>query len=92
MTAAESTGYTDTGWVSGAHFNPAVSLVFALRGVFPWRRFPGYVVAQVVGACLAALLLMTIVRVLSTNGGSYPGESTTDWAAFAPEIARPEDK
>jgi len=30
------------GAVSGAHLNPAVSLAFALRGDFPWRRVPGY--------------------------------------------------
>ncbi len=74
------------GKVSGAHFNPAVSFAFALRGDFPWKRFPSYVVAQVVGACLAALLLTALVGVSSTNGGSYPGASTSDWAAFATEI------
>src|SRR4249919_2925915 len=42
------------GKVSGAHLNPAVSVAFALRGDFPWRRVPGYVVAQLVGATLAA--------------------------------------
>ena len=34
------------GAVSGAHLNPAVTLAFALRGDFPWRRVPGYIVAQ----------------------------------------------
>ena len=32
------------GKVSGAHLNPAVSLAFSLRGDFPWKRVPGYVV------------------------------------------------
>src|SRR3984957_3923430 len=32
------------GKVSGAHLNPAVSIAFALRQDFPWRRVPGYVV------------------------------------------------
>src|SRR5580693_7240256 len=32
------------GAVSGAHLNPAVSLAFALRGDFPWRRVPGYII------------------------------------------------
>src|SRR3954453_14210467 len=32
------------GKVSGAHLNPAVSLAFAARGDFPWRRVPGYIV------------------------------------------------
>ncbi len=34
------------GRVSGAHLNPAVSVAFALRGDFPWRRVPGYIVVQ----------------------------------------------
>src|SRR6476620_1496716 len=32
------------GKVSGAHLNPAVSIAFSLRGDFPWRRVPGYIV------------------------------------------------
>ncbi len=35
--------------ISGAHFNPAVSLAFALRGRLPWRDVPGYVAAQIIG-------------------------------------------
>ncbi len=35
--------------VSGAHFNPAVSLVFALRGELGWRHSGAYIVAQVIG-------------------------------------------
>jgi aquaporin Z len=31
------------GRVGGAHLNPVVSMAFALRGEFPWRRVPGYV-------------------------------------------------
>ena len=42
------------GKVSGAHLNPAVSLAFAARGDFPWRRVPGYIVVQLIGATLAA--------------------------------------
>src|SRR5216683_5628176 len=38
------------GAVSGAHLNPAVSLAFALRGDFPWKRVPGYIIIQLVGA------------------------------------------
>ena len=41
------------GAISGAHLNPAVSIAFATRGDFPWRRVPGYIVAQLVGATLA---------------------------------------
>jgi len=38
------------GPISGAHFNPAVSLVAAGAGELPWRDLPGYVAAQVAGA------------------------------------------
>ncbi len=41
------------GAVSGAHLNPAVSIAFALRGDFPWKRVPAYIVAQFLGAILA---------------------------------------
>jgi aquaporin Z len=45
------------GDVSGAHFNPAVTLAFALRRDFHWARVPGYWAAQLAGATGAALLL-----------------------------------
>ena len=51
------------GKVSGAHLNPAVSVAFSLRGDFPWRRVPGYVAAQLAGACLAAWFLQAAVHV-----------------------------
>src|SRR6476620_4646527 len=51
------------GKVSGAHLNPAVSVAFALRQDFPWRRVPGYIVVQLGGATLAALFLHAVVDV-----------------------------
>jgi len=45
------------GDVSGAHFNPVVTLAFALRRVFPWSCVPAYVIAQLVGATVAAAVL-----------------------------------
>lgn len=41
--------------ISGAHFNPAVSLASAFEGGFPWRRVPGYVAAQTIGAILGVM-------------------------------------
>jgi glycerol uptake facilitator-like aquaporin len=38
------------GPISGAHFNPAVSLADAWQGGLPWREVPGYLLAQVAGA------------------------------------------
>lgn len=69
------------GKVSGAHFNPAVSIGFALRGDFPWKRVPGYIVAQLIGALLAALLLQFLVGVSASNGATYPASSTTPLVA-----------
>jgi aquaporin Z len=68
------------GKVSGAHLNPAVSFAFALRGDFPWRRVPGYVVVQLVGATLACLFLRWVIDVSATYGSNYPahGYSSTD--------------
>jgi glycerol uptake facilitator protein len=45
------------GGISGAHINPAVTLGFAVRGHFPWRKLPSYWAAQLVGAFVAASLV-----------------------------------
>ncbi len=47
---------TVLGPVSGAHFNPAVSLMFAIRRTLGWAALPGYVVAQIAGGCAGAIL------------------------------------
>lgn len=70
------------GKVSGAHFNPVVSIAFALRQDFPWLRVPGYVVAQVAGGILAVLFLQAIIGVSASQGGTYPAGTTTHLAAF----------
>ncbi len=74
------------GAVSGAHLNPAVSLGFALRGNFPWRRVPAYVVAQAVGACAATLLLWSFVGRQGAAGLTLPGHGVSDGAALVCEI------
>ncbi len=45
------------GPISGAHFNPAVSSVMALRGALPWRELLPMIVAQLLGAMLGAWLV-----------------------------------
>lgn len=44
------------GPLSGAHFNPVVSLVMALRNELPWREFPAYVLAQLIGGIAGVIL------------------------------------
>jgi glycerol uptake facilitator-like aquaporin len=44
------------GPISGAHFNPAVSLVMGLRKEHPWREFLPYAGAQIVGGCVGTLV------------------------------------
>ena len=61
------------GAVSGAHLNPAVSLAFALRGDFPWRRVPGYIIVQLVGATLACLFLDAVFGNIQHLGATLPG-------------------
>ena len=70
------------GKISGAHLNPAVSIAFALRRDFPWRRVPGYIVAQLGGATLAALVLHAIINVSAKYGSNYPAHGYSNAAAF----------
>jgi aquaporin Z len=60
------------GNLSGAHFNPVVTLSFALRRDFQWSRVPGYWAAQFVGAILAALLLLVLFGPVKHLGAPEP--------------------
>ena len=73
------------GKVSGAHLNPAVTVAFTLRGDFPWRRVPGYIVVQLIGASLAALFLHAVINVSATYGSNYPSASYSGGDAFLME-------
>jgi aquaporin Z len=74
------------GKVSGAHLNPAVSIAFALRRDFPWRRVPGYIVAQLVGATLAVLFLRLVIDAPAAAGSNYPAADATAWRALLMEV------
>ena len=74
------------GAISGAHLNPAVSIAFATRGDFPWRRVPGYIVAQLVGATLACLLLGALFGKVGMLGATEPGPGISDWQALIMEF------
>jgi aquaporin Z len=74
------------GGVSGAHLNPVVSIAFALRRDFAWRRVPGYIVAQFAGGLLATELL---VALLGKQGGAsltLPGTGISTTTALVWEI------
>lgn len=73
------------GKVSGAHLNPAVTLAFSLRGDFPWRRVPGYIVVQLLGATVAAWVLQPIIGVSASFGSNYPADGYTSFQAFLME-------
>jgi len=74
------------GATSGAHLNPAVSIAFAARGDFPWRRVPGYVLAQLAGALVAATILAGLFGRIGDLGGTAPGAGFTDTQALVIEI------
>jgi aquaporin Z len=74
------------GAVSGAHLNPGVSLAFAMRGDFPWKRLPGYVVFQLVGATLACLFLEAVFGNIQNLGATLPGRGYANWQALLMEI------
>ena len=73
------------GKVSGAHLNPAVSLAFSLRGDFPWKRVPGYIIVQLAGATLACLFLRAVIDVSATYGSNYPAAGFSGSDAFLME-------
>ena len=69
---------------SGAHFNPAVTFSFALRGDFPWRRVPGYTLVQVAGALIAAGVLRALFGNQEHLGATLPQHSAL--VALAMEV------
>ena len=74
------------GTVSGAHLNPAVSIAFAARGDFPWKRVPAYIVAQFLGAILATLLLWALIGKQGSAGLTLPGSGISAATAMLWEI------
>lgn len=73
------------GTVSGAHLNPAVTLAFALRRNFPWRRVPGYLLAQLAGGVGATLFLRLVFGPGGSFGATVPGHGITSIQALAVE-------
>lgn len=73
------------GTVSGAHINPAVTVAFALRRHFPWGRVPFYIVAQIIGAILAAFFLKSLFGNAGDVGATTPHHDLDNWKLFALE-------
>jgi aquaporin Z len=74
------------GAVSGAHLNPAVTFAFWLRGDFPGKRVPGYIVVQLIGASLACLFLRAVFGRIGDLGATLPGPGVHDWQAMLIEL------
>jgi glycerol uptake facilitator-like aquaporin len=69
--------------VSGAHFNPAVSLVMASRGELPWLQLGPYVVAQLLGAMLGAMLVHAMFDMKILQFSSKVRSGAGQWIAEA---------
>ncbi|WP_382323616.1 aquaporin Z [Hydrogenophaga sp. UC242_53] len=76
------TGAYAFGPISGGHFNPAVSLGLALGGRFRAAELPGYVIAQVLGAVVAAGVLYLIAT--GKPGASVGGFATNGYGQHSP--------
>ena len=71
------------GPISGAHFNPAVSWVMALRKELPMRLLAGYVVAQLLGAALGAWLAHAMFELPILQWSTHVRTGPSQWLAEA---------
>lgn len=71
------------GPVSGAHFNPAVTLVFAVRGSFPWREVLPYVAAQCAGGVLGTVVAHLMFDLAPLTIGTTARSGASQWLAEA---------
>jgi aquaporin Z len=65
------------GELSGAHFNPAVTVGFALSGRFAWKNVPIYIVMQVIAAILASITVKYLLPESEFIGASIPSIDAT---------------
>jgi aquaporin Z len=78
------TGVYALGAVSGGHFNPAVSLGLLVAGRFERRRLLPYVAAQLIGAFLAALVLLVVANGLDGFSATESGFAANGYDDLSP--------
>lgn len=71
------------GPISGAHFNPAVSLVQGLRGALTWRRTLAYAFVQILGCCAGALLAHAMFDLPLLQSSHHARTGLGQWLAEA---------
>lgn len=59
------------GYVSGGHYNPAVSIAAAVRGAIDWKDLIPYWIAQLLGGAVAAVTVLNLVEVPVATGESF---------------------
>ena len=69
------------GPISGAHFNPAVSMIQAIRNALPWRDVAAYAVVQIVGCCLGALLAHAMFELPLLQASTHIRTGPAQWLA-----------
>jgi len=69
------------GPVSGAHFNPAVSLIQAIRNVLPWRDAGAYALVQVLGCCFGAVLAHAMFELPLLQVSAHVRTGSAQWLA-----------
>ncbi|WP_298536947.1 MIP/aquaporin family protein [uncultured Algibacter sp.] len=69
------------GEISGAHFNPAVTIGFAFAKKFSWNKVPKYILAQALGGILAAFMLWFLFPESQFLGETTPAEGFPSYKA-----------
>jgi glycerol uptake facilitator-like aquaporin len=69
------------GPVSGAHFNPAVSLVEGIRGRLSWRDAGAYIIVQILGCCFGVILAHAMFALPWLQSSAHTRSGFSQWLA-----------